>query len=121
MGGCYQQVQFVSPNTDVISSDMIELLMQNMSVQLLCHTREIVGSCLSFIKSAFVIFPVPVMSDHVDTVVKALCNMVPDCQRKYRLKTRDIFDRLLHKFGVDRIMGKDNKVNIRKGVWKRQN
>ncbi|XP_045596456.2 RRP12-like protein [Procambarus clarkii] len=88
---------------DIISDDMIELLMQNMCVQLLCNSREIVGSCLSFIKSAFIIFPVPVMSSHIDTIVKALCNIIPDCQRKFRLKTRDILVRLMRKFGADRI------------------
>lgn len=89
---------------DIISDDMIELLVHNMCVQLLCRSREIVGACLSFIKSSFIIFPIPVMSSHVDTVVKALCNMVPDCQRKFRLKTGYIFDKLMRKYGVDRIM-----------------
>ncbi|KAG7165273.1 RRP12-like protein [Homarus americanus] len=88
---------------DIISDDMIELLVQNMCVQLMASSREIVGSCLSFIKSSFIIFPVPVMSSYVDTIVKALCNMVPDCQRRFRLKTRDILDRLMRKFGADRI------------------
>lgn len=89
---------------DIISSDMIELLIQNMCVQLLCSSREIVGSCLSFIKSSFTIFPVPVMSNHVDTIVKALCNMTPDCQRKFRQQVRDILSRLMRKFGADRII-----------------
>ncbi|XP_066963061.1 RRP12-like protein [Macrobrachium rosenbergii] len=89
---------------DIVSSDMLDLLMENMCTQLLCHSREVVGSSLSFIKSALVVFPIPVMTNYVDMVVKAMCGMVVDCQKKFRNKTRDIFDRLMRKFGADRTM-----------------
>ncbi|XP_068203114.1 RRP12-like protein [Palaemon carinicauda] len=88
---------------DIIPVDMMDLLMETMCTQLLCHSREVVGSSLSFIKSTFIVFPVPVMSSYVDMVMKAICGMVVDCQKKFRNKTRDIFDRLMRKFGADRI------------------
>ena len=79
--------------------------MENICTQALCHSREVVEASLSFIKSAVVMFPIPRMSPYVDGVVRSMCNIVPDCQMKFRLKTRDIFDRLMRKFGADRIMG----------------
>ncbi|XP_076034709.1 RRP12-like protein [Oratosquilla oratoria] len=90
---------------DIMRGDILELLMQNMCIQLVCQSREIVGACLSFIRSALVVIPTPIMADHLDTVVQALCNMTPDCQRKYRQKTRDIYARLMRKFGEDSIIG----------------
>lgn len=114
---------------DLMPSDMLELLVSNMCVQLVCHTREIVSACLSFIKSILTMFSIQVMSTHVDSIVKALCNMQHDCQRKYRLQTKYLFDKLMRKFGADRIMAlvpRDDDIlqkrlrNLRKEVSRRQ-
>lgn len=114
---------------DLMPSDMLELLVSNMCVQLICHTREIVSACLSFLKSILTMFSIQVMSTHVDSIVKALCNMQNDCQRKYRLQTKYLFDKLMRKFGADRIMvlvPQDDDIlqkrlrNLRKEVARRQ-
>ncbi|KAK3875138.1 hypothetical protein Pcinc_019979 [Petrolisthes cinctipes] len=86
---------------DVMPQDALDQLMKETCSMLKCSSREIIGACLSFHKSCLVIFPPQLMSAHVETLVAAISGMQDDCQRKFRIKTRDIFDRLLRKFGAD--------------------
>ncbi|XP_042866976.1 RRP12-like protein [Penaeus japonicus] len=88
----------------IIPKDVLDLLMSNMCIQLLCKSREIVGASLSFILATLSFLPVPVMSDYFEKIFKTMCKIDPDTQRKFRRRMRDILSRLLRKFGSDRLM-----------------
>lgn len=88
----------------IIPKDVLDLLMNNMCIQLLCKSREIVGACLSFFLATLSFLPVPVMSDYFENIFKTLCKIDPDTQRKFRRRMRDILSRLVRKFGSDRLM-----------------
>ncbi|XP_037791412.1 RRP12-like protein [Penaeus monodon] len=88
----------------IIPKDVLDLLMNNMCIQLLCKSREIVGACLSFFLATLSFLPVPVMSEYFENIFKTLCKIDPDTQRKFRRRMRDILSRLVRKFGSDRLM-----------------
>ncbi|XP_050702743.1 RRP12-like protein [Eriocheir sinensis] len=86
-----------------LTAQVVAVLVQNTCVQLLCPSREIVASCLSFIKALPALLTPARLAPHLPAIVQAMTNMTPDCQRKYRLKTRDILDRLMRRYGADAI------------------
>ena len=88
-----------------VDDQVLQVLVQNTCVQLLCASREIVASCLSFVKATTTLFDGTTLAPHLAPIMQALAAMTPDCQRKYRLKTRDILDRLIRKFGADTVAG----------------
>lgn len=79
----------------------IRLILENIVALAGCPTREIVASCLSFIKVYCTTLPTLMVQVSMEYVVKALTGMTEDCKRHFRLKVRDILDRLVRKFGAD--------------------
>lgn len=87
--------------TASLGKDNIDAILQNITILAKANTREVVGSCLSFIKVFCTRMPSPVVTASIPDIIKTLCGMVDDCKRHFRLKTRNILDRLLRKYGCD--------------------
>jgi len=81
----------------------LELLIENVCLLGVLPTREIVGPCLSFIKMFVTSFPTDLVLPFLPKLVKCLVSMTDDCKRHFRLKTRDILDRLVRKFSYETI------------------
>ncbi|CAG9862008.1 unnamed protein product [Phyllotreta striolata] len=84
-----------------LGMDNIKIVLSNICTLLSSPTREIVASCLSFIKVYIVCLPSPMVAASLQTLMKSLCSMTEDCKRHFRLKTRDILDRLVRKYGCE--------------------
>uniref|UniRef100_A0A2P2HZC8 RRP12-like protein n=1 Tax=Hirondellea gigas TaxID=1518452 RepID=A0A2P2HZC8_9CRUS len=83
--------------------DILQQNVENMSALLECSSREVVQSCLSFIKGVVALYPPAVLGSLLKTIMRGIVSMTPDCARKYRLKTKSILTRLMRKFGDDYI------------------
>nr|XP_022918045.1 RRP12-like protein [Onthophagus taurus] len=86
-----------------LGKDNIQNILENISILMTSKTREIVASCLSFIKVYTSTLPSTVVGASLGEIVKALCSMTEDCKRHFRLKLRDIFDKFVRKYGCDAI------------------
>ncbi|KAL0280180.1 UNVERIFIED_CONTAM: hypothetical protein PYX00_001552 [Menopon gallinae] len=83
--------------------DVVQLLLESVCLLLALPTREIVGSALTYLKVFITAIQKPQLFAYLPAIVKAVISMVDDCRNHFRLKTRDVLDRLLRKFGYDTI------------------
>ncbi|XP_032675287.1 RRP12-like protein [Odontomachus brunneus] len=74
--------------------DLVCLLIQTST------TREVVESALSYVKVYFSVIPSPIVAPTLPRIVDALSQMKDDCKRHFRQKVRDIFTKLIRKFGI---------------------
>ncbi|CAG9770255.1 unnamed protein product [Ceutorhynchus assimilis] len=81
----------------------IKLILENVAKLASSTTREIVATCLSFIKVYCTTLPSLMVQVSLENVMKALTGMTEDCKRHFRLKVRDILDRLVRKYGAESI------------------
>ncbi|XP_049862058.1 RRP12-like protein [Schistocerca gregaria] len=88
---------------DIIPVDLVEQMLDNVCLLLLSSTREIVVSCLSYIKMFVTSFPPSIVTPAVPTIVKSFVGMTEDCKRHFRLKTRNILSRFVRKYDYDTI------------------
>ncbi|KAJ8983810.1 hypothetical protein NQ317_008936 [Molorchus minor] len=79
----------------------IKFILQSVCALMASPSREIVGSCLSFIKVYYTTLPSPMVAASLEHIVKSLCGMTEDCKRHFRLKIRDVLDRLVRKYGCE--------------------
>lgn len=86
-----------------LPADIIQLLLDNICLLISSPTREVVGCCVGFIKLFVSAFPKDDVLPYLPQIVKAIVSMTDDCKRHFRLKTRDIIDRLLRKYGYETI------------------
>ncbi|CAH1156050.1 unnamed protein product [Phaedon cochleariae] len=84
-----------------LGMDNIKFLLGNICTLMASPTREIVASCLSFLKVYYTTLPTPMVASSLESMMSALTNMTEDCKRHFRLKIRDILDRLVRKFGSE--------------------
>ncbi|KAL0112098.1 hypothetical protein PUN28_013375 [Cardiocondyla obscurior] len=66
-------------------------------------TREIAESALSYIKVYINISPFATIASTLPQIVDALTRMTEDCKRHFRIKVRDIFTKLIRKYGFNSI------------------
>ncbi|KAI5692244.1 hypothetical protein M8J76_011259 [Diaphorina citri] len=85
----------------LVGTESLSTLLSNILILLTSNTREIVGSCLSFIKLLLTSFHKDDNAPHVPAIVREISSMVQDCKRHFRIKIKDIFVRLLRKYGDD--------------------
>ncbi|XP_074031653.1 RRP12-like protein [Leptinotarsa decemlineata] len=84
-----------------LGMDNIRFIMENICTLAASATREVVASCLSFVKVYMTTLPSPMVASSLELIMKTLTGMTDDCKRHFRLKTRDILDRLVRKYGCD--------------------
>ncbi|KAL3267861.1 hypothetical protein HHI36_007002 [Cryptolaemus montrouzieri] len=86
-----------------IGQENIQQLLENVSTLMMSPTREIVASCLAFLKVYLKSLPSPLVAASLPVVMKSLSGMTEDCKRHFRLKIRDILDRMVRKYGAETI------------------
>lgn len=86
-----------------IGQENIKKLMENILTLLASPTRDIVRSCLAFIKTYLKVIPTPIIASSLPLIMKSFSGMSEDCKRNYRLKLRDILCVMVRKFGADGI------------------
>ncbi|KAG5889831.1 hypothetical protein JTB14_023156 [Gonioctena quinquepunctata] len=84
-----------------LGMDNIKFILENICTLATSSTREVVASCLSFVKVYCTTLPSPMVASSLELLMKALTSMTEDCKRHFRLKIRDILDRLVRKYGCE--------------------
>lgn len=102
---------------DVTTTDE---LLSTISVFLKSNTREIVKSSLGFVKVCIAVLPHTTVETFLPNLVPSLLGWGNDHKNHFNLKVRHIFERLIRKFGFDKVAslvpedGKKLVQNIRK-------
>ena len=86
---------------DVFPEEVIEMLVNNVCLLLTSHSKEVVGSSISFLRVFVTTDSVLKIAKYVENIVGSLIKMPESCQRHFRLKSRYLLDRLTRKFGFD--------------------
>ena len=86
---------------DVFPEEVIEMLVSNVCLLLTSHSKEVVGSSISFLRVFVTTDSVLKIAKYVENIVGSLIKMPESCQRHFRLKSRYLLDRLTRKFGFD--------------------
>lgn len=103
-----------------LPAETISSLLSALSDFLRVQAREIVRSAIGFWKVAVVCLDAPTLDAHLSDLVVGLLTWSGDTKNHFKLKVRHIFERLIRKFGVERLereVGEDDRkliANIRK-------
>nr|XP_033797330.1 RRP12-like protein [Geotrypetes seraphini] len=93
--------RFLFEFRDHMSVDVIEQLLENMCLLLSSRTREVVKAALGFIKVVLFIMDIKLLSKHLELMMEAIGNIKDDMRRYFRTKLRNIFVKLIRKFGFE--------------------
>lgn len=86
--------------TSSLSTDIISEILGYACTILTSPTREVVESALSYVKVYINVMPSVVMAPTLPRIVNALSGMSEDCKRHFRQKVRDIFTKVIRKYGI---------------------
>ncbi|XP_036430036.1 RRP12-like protein [Colossoma macropomum] len=86
---------------DTLDMSSLEQLLHNVCLLLSCRTREIVKASLAFIKVVIFVLDVKVLASHVTVIMEGIGNMKDDMRRHCRTKLKNIFTKLVRKFGFE--------------------
>uniref|UniRef100_A0A131YQ96 Ribosomal RNA-processing protein 12 n=1 Tax=Rhipicephalus appendiculatus TaxID=34631 RepID=A0A131YQ96_RHIAP len=90
---------------DVCNSDVLNAVVEAVEIVMASHNREIVQAALYFVRMLFVILTPEELAQHLNKLIPNLCSMSEDCRKHFRMKLRDIFVKLIRKFGYENIIG----------------
>ncbi|EPQ26335.1 uncharacterized protein PFL1_05983 [Pseudozyma flocculosa PF-1] len=103
-----------------LPADMLDEMLSTVEVFLQSANREIVKGALGFVKVAIVDYPSSLLDRHLAALIPALMGWSSEHTMHFKPKIRHMFERLLRRFGYDRIHDlcpEENRkviVNIRK-------
>ncbi|KAK3554266.1 hypothetical protein QTP70_020128 [Hemibagrus guttatus] len=86
---------------DSLDVSPLEQLLHNICLLLTCRTREIVQASLAFIKVILFILDVKVLASQVSVIMEGISSMKDDMRRHCRTKLKNIFTKLIRKFGFE--------------------
>lgn len=103
-----------------LEQSVLDDLLSTIEVYLQSANREIVKSAIGFVKVAIVDFNTALIDSHLPKLIPALLGWSTEHKQHFKVKVRHIFERLLRRFGFERIYqltDEDNRKlinNIRK-------
>ncbi|KAL5020867.1 hypothetical protein ScPMuIL_000022 [Solemya velum] len=98
---------------DLLLGPLLERIIDSVCLLLLSRTREIVKSALAFIKVLLMAYPETTLAGYLKQLMSSLVSMQDDCRHHFRFKTKDIYTKLVRKFGYETIYGMSSQ-NIQK-------
>ncbi|EST09064.1 hypothetical protein PSEUBRA_001400 [Kalmanozyma brasiliensis GHG001] len=105
---------------ETLEQPVLDELLSTIEVYLQSANREIVKSAIGFVKVAIVEFNSALIDAHLPKLIPALLGWSTEHKQHFKVKVRHIFERLLRRFGFERIYqltDEDNRKlinNIRK-------
>lgn len=105
---------------DSVPREVLNEIISTIERFLSSPNREIVKSVLGFVKVAIVSLDFELVNDHLPMMVPAMLQWSPEHRAHFKAKVRHIFERLMRRFGYDRIVeltDEENRklvVNIKK-------
>jgi len=76
-------------------------LVQTIDLFLTSANREIVRSCLGFVKVCVLSLPTPLMEPRLHTLIPNLCVWSHEHKAQFKAKVKHIFERMIKRFGVE--------------------
>ncbi|XP_041369339.1 RRP12-like protein [Gigantopelta aegis] len=89
----------------LISSDLLEILVENTCLLLTSKLREVVKSALGFIKVLISAYQDTQLAGQLKRLVTGLVSMKDDTRHHFHIKMKHIFAKLIKKFGYETIRG----------------
>lgn len=86
---------------DSIDVTSMEQLLHNICLLLTSRTREIVKASLGFLKVLLFALDVKVLASHLTVIMEGISNMKDDMRRHLRAKLKNIYTKLIRKFGYE--------------------
>ncbi|CDU24950.1 related to RRP12-Protein required for normal pre-rRNA processing [Sporisorium scitamineum] len=105
---------------ETLEQSVLNELLSTIEVYLQSANREIVKSAIGFVKVTIVDFNTALIDSHLPKLIPALLGWSTEHKQHFKVKVRHIFERLLRRFGFERIYqltDEDNRKlinNIRK-------
>lgn len=88
-----------------LSGQVLSSLIQSVCLLLTSKTREVVKSAVAFVKVLLGAYQPDVLSAHLSELVSGLVSMKADCRNHCRVKTKQIYAKLIKKFGYESVHG----------------
>ncbi|PWN17759.1 NUC173-domain-containing protein [Microstroma glucosiphilum] len=89
---------------DQVPRDVVDEVISTIEVFLSSPNREIVKSVLGFVKVAIVSLEFDLVNAHLPAMVPAMLKWSPEHRAHFKAKVRHIFERLMRRFGYERIL-----------------
>lgn len=86
---------------DSIEVTSMEQLLSNVCLLLSSRTREVVKAALGFVKVILFIMDSKTLASHVTVMMEGIGNIKDDVRRHFRVKLKNIFTKLIRKFGFE--------------------
>ncbi|XP_029466030.1 RRP12-like protein isoform X2 [Rhinatrema bivittatum] len=86
---------------DHMSVEVVEQLLENVCLLLSSRTRDVVKAALGFIKVILFIMDITLLSKHLQLMMEAIGNIKEDMRRHFRTKLKNVFTKLIRKFGFE--------------------
>ncbi|KAL6431993.1 hypothetical protein ACFW04_007436 [Cataglyphis niger] len=83
-----------------LGMEIIGEILGHVCTILMSPTREVVESALSYVKVYINVMPSVIVAPTLPQMIDALSRMNEDCKRHFRQKVRDIFTKLIRKYGI---------------------
>ncbi|KAF4552098.1 Ribosomal RNA-processing protein 12-like protein [Elsinoe fawcettii] len=88
---------------DRLARDAISELVATIDLFLTSANREIVRSCLGFVKVCILSLPTEMMRPRLETLIPNLCKWSHEHKAHFKAKVKHIFERMIKRFGVETV------------------
>ncbi|ESO86543.1 hypothetical protein LOTGIDRAFT_128850 [Lottia gigantea] len=86
---------------DKVGSECLDDLVENVCLLMTSKSREIVQSSLAFIKVMLSAYKDTTLAGQLKTLVNGLVSMKEDCKHHFHLKNKQIYTKLIKRFGYE--------------------
>jgi ribosomal RNA-processing protein 12 len=90
-------------DVESVSDATLQELLTTLIIFLSSANREIVRSAVGYVKVAIVSLPSALVEPSLPTLIPALINWSHEHSNHFKVKIRHILERLIRKFGIDKI------------------
>ncbi|KAL3864637.1 hypothetical protein ACJMK2_006302, partial [Sinanodonta woodiana] len=90
---------------DKLSNSLLASIVDSVCLLLKAKPREVVKSALAFLKVLLSAYPETILSSHLQQLVASIVSMKEDCRHHFRFKAKEIYAKLIRKFGYEIIYG----------------
>nr|KAG5693711.1 hypothetical protein BaRGS_008353 [Batillaria attramentaria] len=92
-------------SAEKLSGQVLSSLIQSVCLLLTSKNREVVKAALAFVKVLLGAYQPEILSAHLSELVAGLAAMRTDCKNHCRMKTKQIYAKLIKKFGYETVHG----------------
>jgi len=97
---------------DLIPLDVVDRMLTNVFLLIRSNSPQIAIACMSFLKVFVCRAPLTLTAKYLPNIILAICEMSENSKKHTRVKTKDLLERLIRKFGsemVNSLVTKEDK------------